>query len=259
MKKLPDILHKIVETKKDEIKEISNNFIGYKHRAFELPEGKNFKEALQNNSIIAEVKKASPSAGIICENFNPVQIAVEYENAKADAISVLTDKVYFKGDIDYLIDIKKSVNIPVLRKDFIISEIQIYESKIANADSLLLIARLLSKSQLQDYISISRCLKIEPLVEIHDMEDLEKVLSAGASIIGINNRDLNNFTVNANNTMSLKEYIPEGKIIVGESGIKSVSSAHKLLGEGCNALLIGEFLMRSDDKISLIKEMKNTG
>jgi indole-3-glycerol phosphate synthase len=256
MKKLPEILHKIVETKKEEIIEISNSFEDYKKRAFELPEGKNFKKALLNNAIIAEVKKASPSAGIICENFKPVQIALEYEEAKADAISVLTDKVYFKGDISYLTEIKKAVNIPVLRKDFIISEIQIYESKIANADSFLLIARILGESQLRDYILIARSLKIEPLVEIHDMDDLEKALSANALIIGINNRDLNNFTVDTDNASSLKKYIPEDKIIVGESGIKNILSARKLLENGCNALLIGEFLMRSDDKTFLIQQIK---
>ncbi|HJO95497.1 MAG TPA: indole-3-glycerol phosphate synthase TrpC [Victivallales bacterium] len=256
MKKLPEILQKIINTKQKEIIEINNKFEGYKRRAFELPKGKNFKKALLNNAIIAEVKKASPSAGIICEDFKPVQIALDYEKSKADAISVLTDKVYFKGDISYLIEIKKSVDIPVLRKDFIISEIQIYESKIAKADSFLLIARILTESQLNEYVLIARSLNIEPLVEIHDMEDLEKALSADASIIGINNRDLNNFTVNADNTFTLKEYIPEEKIIVGESGINSVSSARKLLSDGCNALLIGEFLMRSQDKSFLIKEIK---
>ncbi|MCP4267387.1 MAG: indole-3-glycerol phosphate synthase TrpC [Candidatus Brocadiaceae bacterium] len=205
--------------------------------------------------FIAEVKKASPSAGIIREDFNYLNIAKEYEAGGASAISVLTDKEFFKGDLKYLSEIKKTVSLPVLRKDFIIDPYQIYEAKAAGADLVLLIARILTKEQIDTFLALTHKLGMECLVEVHDIDELNTVLETEASIIGINNRNLDTFETNIETTLQLCHLIPEEKIIVSESGIKTRADVLNLEKAGIDAILIGETLMRSIDISQKINEL----
>ncbi len=229
-----------------------------KERCKEFPKTRKFGEAIKRKNrikIIAEVKKASPSAGIIREDFNYVNIAMEYEASGASAISVLTDKEFFMGELKYLTEIKETIQLPVLRKDFIVDSYQIYESRAAGADSILLIARLLTKEQIDTFLSLAHSLGMECLVEIHDNNELQKTLETGAVIIGINNRDLDTFETNLDTTLQLCPLIPEEKIIVSESGIKTRADVLKLEEAGIDAILIGETLMRSNDIHLKIKEL----
>jgi len=205
--------------------------------------------------FIAEVKKASPSAGIIREDFNYIDIAKEYESGGASAISVLTDKEFFKGDIKYLSEIKETVSLPALRKDFIIDPYQIYEARAASADLVLLIARILTKEEIDAFLALSQELGMECLVEVHDNDELEKVLETEAVIIGINNRNLDTFETNLDTTLQLYHRIPDGKIVVSESGIKTRADVLVLEEAGIDAILIGETLMRSRDISQKIKEL----
>jgi len=201
------------------------------------------------------VKKASPSAGIIREDFNYLNIAKEYETGGASAISVLTDKEFFKGDLKYLSEIKKTINLPVLRKDFIIDPYQIYEAKAAGSDLILLIARILTKDQIDTFLALAHKLGMECLVEIHDNDELNTVLETEASIIGINNRNLDTFETNIETTLQLCHLIPDEKIVVSESGIKTRADVLKLEKAGIDAILIGETLMRSQNITQKIKEL----
>ena len=229
-----------------------------KERCKDIPEAVKSGTVLKKDhriKFIAEVKKASPSAGVIREDFNYINIASEYEAGGASAISVLTDKEFFKGDIKYLSEIKDAVSLPVLRKDFIIDPYQIYEARTAGADLVLLIARILTKEQIEIFLSLSHKLGMECLVEVHDNEELEKVLETEAAIIGINNRNLDTFETNLETTLQLCHRVPEGKIIVSESGIKTRADVLILEEAGIDAILIGETLMRSRDISQKIKEL----
>ncbi len=229
-----------------------------KERCREIPEAGKFSKSIKRNNgikLIAEVKKASPSAGIIREDFGYVNIAMEYEACGASAISVLTDKKFFMGDLKYLTEIKETTNIPVLRKDFIVDSYQIYEAKAAGADSILLIARLLTKDQIDSFLSLSHNLGMECLVEIHDNNELKNVLETRATIIGVNNRNLDTFETNLETTLRLCPHIPKEKIMVSESGIKTRNDVLKLEEAGVDAILIGETLMRSNDIYLKIKEL----
>ncbi len=209
-----------------------------------------FKTALQKQdiAIIAEVKKGSPSKGIIAENFDYLPIAQEYEKAGASAVSVLTERDNFFGDPQYLTEIKKQINLPVLRKDFIIDEYQLYEAKNMRADAILLIASILDLPRLTAYLELATSLQLDCLVEVHDEEELEKVLQTKADIIGINNRNLKTFEVNIQNTVNLKKLIPRDKIVVAESGIKTNDQINTLRQANINAVLIGETLMSATNK-----------
>lgn len=209
-------------------------------------------------NIIAEVKKASPSLGIIRKDFQPVAIAKIYESNGAAAISVLTDVKYFQGSMKYLTDIKNTVRLPILRKDFIIDSYQIYEARSAGADAILLIAALLSEEEIQSFLNTSEKLGMDCLVEVHSAVELEKVLRTKATIIGINTRDLKTFRTDLEITFQLKAMIPEDKIVVSESGIKSRSDILKLQEHGIHAVLIGETLMKSDNIQSKLCELLGT-
>ncbi|GAX62175.1 indole-3-glycerol phosphate synthase [Candidatus Scalindua japonica] len=229
-----------------------------KERCINVPEAVKSGTALKKENrikFIAEVKKASPSAGIIREDFNYITIAKEYEAGGASAISVLTDKEFFKGDIKYLSEVKETVSLPVLRKDFIIDLYQIYEARAAGADLVLLIARILTKEQIEKFLSLSDELGMECLVEVHDNDELEKVLETEANIIGINNRNLDTFETNLETTLQLCHRIPEGKVVVSESGIKTREDVLVLEKAGIDAILIGETLMRSKDISKKIREL----
>jgi len=208
-----------------------------------------------NIRIIAEIKKASPSLGIIREDFNPVEIARIYEAGGAAAISVLTEEKFFQGSLSYLTDVKKSVNLPILRKDFIIDTYQIYEARSAGADAILLIAALLSKEEIQHYLELAGELGMDCLVEVHSETELKKVLQTNAHIIGINNRDLATFNTDLGTTLRLRPIIPAGKIVVSESGIKSRANVEKLMKGGVDAILVGETLMKSDDISTKLREL----
>ncbi len=216
-------------------------------RAISVPEAK--------LHLIAEIKKASPSAGRICKNFVPLELARLYEDNRASAISVITCKKFFEGDLRYLEIIAKSVNIPILCKDFIIDKYQIYEARIFGADAVLLIACILTAEEIKEFIEISKSLNLNCLVEIHSEEDLKKVLKSPAEIIGINNRDLKTFNVDLRVTEKIAPLIPEGKVIVSESGIKNIQDIHLLQKIKINAILIGQTLLESKDMKKKIKEL----
>ena len=198
-------------------------------------------------NLIAELKKASPSKGIIRGDFNPVKIAVTYEANGASAISILTDERFFEGKLEYIKKVKERVSLPILRKDFIIDEYQIHETVVAGADAMLLIAEILSSAELLRFYNISKGLNLDVLVEVHNEEDVEKAISANADIIGINNRDLHTFKTEAGVTQRLSRLIPKDKVVVSESGIKTYEDVMFLKSLGVNAVLIGEAFMESDD------------
>lgn len=219
---------------------------GFKH-AISYPKGK--------IKLIAEIKKASPSEGIICKEFDPVSIAQIYESSNASAISVVTDEKFFQGNLELLKKVKEVTNIPILRKDFIIDEYQIYESKIAGADAILLIADCLSEDKISNFLNIANSLGLDSVVEIHNQNDIDKVLNTKAEIIGINNRNLYTFVVDLKTTFMLKLLIPKDKIVISESGIKTHQDVQLLKEKGVDAILVGTILMRSENIKDKIKEL----
>ncbi len=207
-------------------------------------------------SIISEVKKASPSKGVIAEDFPYLEIATTYEEAGADAISCLTEPDRFRGSDEYLKDIVKKVSIPVLRKDFTVDPYMIYQAKLMGASAVLLIAAILSDEELKNYFDIADRLGLSCLFEAHDAEEVKRCLAAGARIVGVNNRNLKDFTVDITNSVRLREMVPSDIIFVSESGIEKPEDVKILKENGTDAVLIGEMLMRSSDKKSLIGELK---
>jgi len=198
--------------------------------------------------LIAEVKKASPSAGSIVEAFDPVAIAQAYEAAGAHAISVLTDEKFFQGALSYMTQVRAATNLPVLRKDFIIHEVQIYEAAVAGADAVLLIVAALEQELLEELHKTATTLGLDVLVEVHTAPELERALEAGATLIGINNRNLTTFEVDLKATEEISEEVPEeGILLVSESGIKTNADTRRVFAAGANAILVGESLMRSND------------
>lgn len=197
--------------------------------------------------LIAEVKKASPSAGIIRKDFDPVSIARTYETHSATCISCLTDEHYFQGNLDYLKAIRAEVGLPVLRKDFIIHSYQLLEARAAGADAVLLIAECLDDCNLRKLFNEAVELGMTPLVEFYQPENLPRVLEAGATLIGVNNRNLHTFEVDLDHTLRMKEQVPDECLLVGESGIRTHADVQKLEAGGVDAILVGESLMREDD------------
>ena len=208
-----------------------------------------FAKALKKDSIavIAEVKKASPSKGLICPDFRPAETAVEYEKAGAAAVSCLTEEHYFMGCSAYLTAVHEKISLPVLRKDFIIDPYQIYEARTIGADAVLLIAALLDKDTLKEYNDIAASLGLDTLAEAHNERELDNILEAGCRTVGINNRDLTTFNVTLDTTEKLAGMIPQGYTIVSESGIKTNEDIRRVRACGADAVLIGETLMRSGD------------
>ena len=206
-------------------------------------------------NLIAEIKKASPSKGILRGDFNPVKIAITYQAGGASAISVLTDERFFEGRLEYIPKVRGNVSIPILRKDFFIDEYQIYETVASGAEAILLIPEILSMAQISKFYNLATELGLDCLVEVHSEEDIEKALAIGASIIGINNRDLHTFKVDLGVTQRLVRLIPQNKVIVSESGIKSYEDIMFLKSLGINAVLVGEAFMESDDIAAKIREM----
>ena len=215
---------------------------------FENLKETNFKKSLQNKAeaIIAEIKKASPSAGIISDNFDPVLKSKEYESFGASALSILTEEDYFLGNIKYLMDVKAITSLPILRKDFIVDEYQIYESKLIGADCILLIASILNDEELKNFSEIAERLKLDYIIEVHDEEELQRVKHFSNAIIGVNNRNLKTFDVDINNSVELKKIFEGENIFIAESGIKSKKDIEYLQQHNINVFLIGESLMKGD-------------
>jgi indole-3-glycerol phosphate synthase len=220
-----------------------------------------FEKALTGKDIafICEVKKASPSKGVIATDFPYLKIAEEYEKAGAAAISVLTEPYFFQGSGKFLTEIKEKVAIPVLRKDFIIDPIQIYEARKMGADAILLICSILTTEQIREYLNIADTLGMSALVEAHDEAEVNQALAAGARIVGVNNRNLNTFAVDINNSIRLRKLVPADIVFVSESGISTPEDIKKLRENGTNAVLIGETLMRSEDKNAELNKLKGIG
>ena len=208
----------------------------------------NFKKSLQNKAeaIIAEIKKASPSAGIISDNFDPVLKSKEYESFGASALSILTEEDYFLGNIQYLRDVKATTSLPILRKDFIVDEYQIYESKLIGADCILLIASILNDEELKNFSETAERLKLDYIIEVHDEEELQRVQHFSNAIIGVNNRNLKTFDVDINNSVELKKIFDGQNTFIAESGIKSKKDIEYLKQHNINVFLIGESLMKGD-------------
>lgn len=223
---------------------------------------RDFKGAISSRGrmgLIAEIKFASPSAGVIRKESDPLPIGRIYQSAGAAAISLLTDKKFFNGDLTNLISLKSAVALPVLRKDFIIDEIQVEESFLHGADALLLIARILSKQKLDALLAKSREFGLSVLTEVHDRADLQKAVDCGADIIGINNRDLDTFEVDVKTTMEIAPLVPEEIVLVSESGIKGAEDIRLLKNKGVNAVLVGSSLMQSDHLEQKTREMVGAG
>ncbi|WP_050028126.1 indole-3-glycerol phosphate synthase TrpC [Verrucomicrobium sp. BvORR034] len=206
--------------------------------------------------LIAEVKKASPSAGVIQPNFDYLTIARTYEKGGANALSVLTDEKYFQGRLEYMTTIRQEVSIPVLRKDFIIHEVQIHEAVVAGADAILLIVAALDQPTLEHLLEVAHSCQLDVLMEVHDLPELERALATDVRILGINNRNLKSFTVDLATTEALAEEVPDDVILVSESGIKSVDDAARLAIAGANALLVGETLMRAENPLQMARALR---
>jgi indole-3-glycerol phosphate synthase len=252
------ILDKIVADKKKEVKRAKRDtpLAALKERIVQQ-KPLDFAAALRGKDLklIAEVKKASPSKGVICPDFKPVEIAMAYAQNGAAAISVLTEEKYFQGKLEYLVAIREKVNIPLLRKDFIFDEYQIYESAAYGADAILLITAMLEKETLEAFLKLGESLKLGCLVEVHNEDELFKALLAGAKIIGINNRDLNTFKVDTSTTRRLRMLIPDDNIVVSESGISNRDDIKKMKECKVNAVLVGEALVTAKDIPAKIKEL----
>ena len=212
-----------------------------------LPKGA-FKESLLNKdeAIIAEIKKASPSAGIISEDFDPIKKAKEYEDFGASALSILTEEDFFQGSSQYLQDVKAITSLPILRKDFMIDEYQIYEAKLIGADCILLIASVLNDDEIQSFVDLAESLELDYLIEIHDLNELERVKNFSNAMIGVNNRNLKTFDVDLNNSINLKNAFNSNNLFVAESGIKSQDDIDTLKAHDIHVFLIGESLMKGD-------------
>ena len=255
MTNTPDILKKIITRKEEEVAECKKN-ISEKQMldaAYKDRDTRDFYQALKDkadakqNAIIAEIKKASPSKGVLRENFNPVEIAKSYEQAGAACLSVLTDKDFFQGGNQYLVDVRKAVSIPVLRKEFIIDPYQIYEARTLGADCILLIAACLSDEQMEDFAMRAIAINMDVLVEVHNLEELQRTLLLRLPMIGINNRNLRTFGVALETTVELMKEIKEDTLIITESGILSANDVAFMHKHHIYSFLVGEAFMRHDN------------
>ena len=253
------MLNRIIAGKREEVEQRKKSLpvSTLQERIVQRQAPLDFGSAISGDGIrlIAEVKRASPSRGILCPDFDPVALARTYARGGAAAISVLTEMNYFEGSIDHLTAIREEVRLPLLRKDFIFDQYQVYESGAYGADALLLIVAILSQEQLKELLSLSHSLGLGCLVEVHNEDEVERALFSGAEIIGINHRDLNTFEVDINTTRRLRPLIPREQIVVSESGISSRSDIEKLKGWGVNAVLVGEALVTADDIPTKIREL----
>ena len=258
----PDVLKKIVKRKLEEVDICKQNisFAEIKNQALQIKTSANFYNNLQKkinnqeNAVIAEIKKASPSKGILRKDFNPEQIAKDYKTAGATCISVLTDKDFFQGSDEYLKQVVASVDLPVLRKDFVIDEYQIYEAKVLGASCILLIAAILTLKEMQQFIKVATSINLDVLVEVHNQAELDLALQLDLKMLGINNRNLRDFSVSLETTLNLMQQI-EDKIIITESGILNKNDVKLMNDNAIYGFLVGEAFMRKTDIIARFKEV----
>lgn len=256
----PNILAEIVETKRREV-EVARQRMPLDElemQVAEAPPVRDFRAALEGPGpirLIAEVKKASPSAGVIRPDFDPVAIARAYQAHGAHAVSVLTDAPYFQGHLSYLARVRAAVGLPVLRKDFLIDEYQVVEARMAGADAVLLIAEILGDDTLRRLLDRARALGMAALVEFHEAANLPRVLASGADLVGVNNRDLTRFVTDLGLTLRLRDEVPPTVVLVSESGIRDRRDAERLEAAGVDAMLVGEALMRRDDIGQAVEEL----
>ena len=251
-------LAEIIAHKRTEIEPLIGYTTEWREKFRQVLSFRSFRRSLTADSfgIIAEVKKASPSAGVISEDVNPVKVALAYDEAGANCISVLTDQKYFHGHLSDLAAIRKAVNRPLLRKDFIVHEVQIYQAALAGADAILLIVAALTEKELDHFLSVSDGCGIDALVEVHNEPELSRALRAGASFIGINNRNLATFRVDLRTTEALAPLIPRDRVVISESGIKSVDDIRRVAAAGVRGALIGESLMRAANPQAVLKSFR---
>lgn len=260
---MADILNKIVQTKWQEIAQAKENqpLETLQARCHDLPPTRGFADALAQSPpirLIAEVKKASPSAGLIREDFDPAMIAQAYQRGGASCLSVLTDQQYFQGDLSYLQLIRDSVSLPLLRKDFIVDPYQVYEARVAGADAILLIAECLDAANMKELHDLAVDLGMDVLIELHSPDNLPKVLATGTRLVGVNNRDLHNFQVDTQRTLDIRKEVPTTQLVVGESGVRDRQLVEQWQQAGINAMLVGESLMRKPDIESAVRELLGT-
>ncbi|MEM6822551.1 MAG: indole-3-glycerol phosphate synthase TrpC [Verrucomicrobiota bacterium] len=255
---MSDKLAEIIQHKYTEVERIQSLEADLKREALDRNEYRGFKRVLfqpGSPTLIAEVKKASPSAGVIDSGFDPLAQALIYQEAGADALSVLTDEKYFQGSLDYLKAIREKTMLPLLRKDFIVSPVQIYESVVAGADAILLIVAAMDRDQLNALYECARGFPLDILVEVHDLREMDVALDLGADMIGINNRNLKTFKVDLQTTAELAEEIPSDCLGISESGIKTAEDVAFCREEGIDCFLVGETLMRSDNVAETIEAL----
>ncbi len=256
---MADILGKIVDYKRSELEHARRQLSikDVRDMACDSEPARNFLAGFNKTelNVIAEVKKASPSAGIIRADFDPVTIAHSYEEGGAKALSVLTDEHFFQGHLDYLKAIKKAVKLPTLRKDFTLDQYQIYEARAAGADAILLIVAILEEAQIKDYAELASELGMTALIEVHDANELETAINAKAKLIGVNNRDLRTFTTNIETTVELLAKCPKEIPLISESGLKDHQTLIKLHKAGASGFLIGEAFMRADNISDALRRM----
>jgi len=256
------ILEKIVAKKRERLSSSKHrtSLSELKSLIRDVESPRDFQKAIKRDSgairLIAEIKKASPSKGLIRSNFNHLEIAAIYENEKVDAISVLTEEDFFQGKLEFILDVKKIITRPILQKDFIFDTYQIYEARANHADAILLIAAILETNQAQEYLNLSQELRMSTLFEVHNLDELEMALKINTPVIGINNRDLKTLRINLNTTFELKKEIPEDRIVVTESGIKSREDVLLLEKAGLDAMLIGTSFMESQNIAAKINELR---
>lgn len=252
------ILSLILEAKKKRIEVLKKNRQAFLSLIKKVPAALSFQKAIKKEgkvSLIAEIKQASPSAGILRKDFSHLELAKLYKRAKVSAISVVTEEDFFLGKVNYIADIKKETGLPVLRKDFILDEVQILESRAVGADCLLLVVGILSEEKLQSLYKLSKGLGMDVLVEVNTEKELKKALTLGADIIGVNNRNLHTFQVKLERSKKLMPFIPEGVIKVSESGISTLKDVLLLKGLGVDAVLVGGALMKAENIEEKLKEL----
>jgi indole-3-glycerol phosphate synthase len=256
---VPDILARIVDHKRAELRITSQRRAELERSAANRRHVRNFRASLISSkpAIIAEIKKASPSKGVLSENFDPASIAKLYASGGAAALSVLTDREFFQGSLDDLLVARASVDLPVLRKDFTIDEVDVIEAAAHGADAILLIAALLEEPDLRRFRELAAHYRMDALVEVHDQAELDRALASGAEIVGVNNRNLHTFEVTVETSIRLAEKIPAGIVKVAESGLHSSADVRKLTAAGYQAFLVGEHLMKSADPAAALRELRS--
>ncbi len=261
--KTPDILQKILQRKVEEIYAASQkeSVVDLSKRAEQALKPRGFIEAIKTKiangkpGIIAEIKKASPSKGVMRENFIPADIARTYEQHGAACLSILTDKDFFQGSEEYLKQARDVTQLPVIRKDFIIDPYQVYEARAMNADCILLIVAALGDSSMNELLALAHHLDMDVLMEVHDREEMERALMSGAKLIGVNNRNLRTFDVSLKNTLDMLDMVPDDRILVTESGIHAPEDVKLMRDNNVNAFLVGEAFMRADDPGKKLAEL----